>query len=417
MGFWSDFWNGPESSGDTPQARSADPYISDNGTTHDPSSALNIPTRSDWKYGVTSGEALGMVAVYRAAQIISTSVQQLSFDAIRNEEQLDPKPPLLRRPDVDESLSAFLEKTALSLVLNGNAFWRIFRDNQGRVTGLRVLNPLDVTIDTDAFGNVTGYRVVRYEKPFSKTEIKHLSHLRVPGDPRGRGPIQAAQAELRGALDARDYSANWFQESGVPTGLLTNKGVPLPAAQLEDAKERWIASQGGQRGPALLNGDWGWSPVYLSPEDAQWIGVRQFDTTAIARLFGIPASLMLAAVEGNSMTYSNIGQAWTEFHRFTLIRYITEIEDAFSDVLPRGTEVKANIEALLRPDTVTRSQLHAAAIQGGWMSVNEVRAIEGLPPAPDGDFKTAEEKQAAFEAAQEAPGPGDTTQEEEAPNE
>jgi len=389
------------------------PYVADNGTVHDGPDIY--PERGAYETEISSGEALGMVAVYRAAQIISTSVMQLSFDAFRADEQLDPKPLLLRRPDADSTLSGFLEQTALSLVLNGNAFWRIYRDNQGRTTGLRVINPLDVHIDRDAEGNVTGYQY--RGKTYTKTDIRHLSHLRVPGDPRGRGPIQAAQAELRGALDAQLYASNWYQDAGVPTGLLTNKGTPLPTQQLEEAKDRWIKSQGGQRGPALLNGDWSWTPVYMSPEDAQWISVRQFDTTAIARLFGIPASLMLAAVEGSSMTYSNIGQAWTEFHRFTLIRYITEIEDAFSEVLPRGTEVKANIEALLRPDTVTRSQLHAAAIQGGWMSINEVRAIENLPPAPDGDFKTAEEKAQAFEDAQEAPGPGDTTEQEEAPNE
>ncbi|QRY40853.1 phage portal protein [Microbacterium hominis] len=337
-----------------------------------------------------------MISVFRAVQVISTSCQQLSFDAYRGDEEITPKPQLLRRPDPTESLGAFVEKTALSLVLNGNAFWRVVRDNQGRVVVLRVLNPSDVTITKDADGAASGY--LYKDRSFSLDEIQHLSHLRVPGDPRGRGPIQAAQAELRGALDARDYSANWFQESGVPTGLLSNKGTPLPDPMLADSKSKWIESQGGQRGPAVLNGDWSWTPVYLSPEDAQWIAVRQFDTTAIARLFGIPAALMLAAVEGSSMTYSNISQAWVEFYRFTLIRYVQEIEDAFSAVLPRGTEVKANVEALLRPDSVTRYQQHALALQAGFLSINEVRAIEGLPPAPDGDFKTAEQKIAEQQA-------------------
>lgn len=355
-----------------------------------------------------------MIAVYRASQVISTSVMQLSFDAFRADEQLDPKPLLLRKPDPDESLSAFLEKTALSLVLNGNSFWRVFRDNQGRVTGLRVLNPHDVVIDADAEGTVTGYQY--RGRTYTKTEVKHLSHMRVAGTPRGRGPIQAAQSELRGALDTRDYSANWYQDAGVPTGILSNKG-PLNDTQAAAAKAQWEASQGGTRGPAVLSGDWSYQPVYLSPEDAQWVEVRKFDTTAIARLFGIPAGLMLASIEGSTQTYSNITQAWVEFQRFTLSRYVIEIEDALSDLLPRGTEVKANYGALLAPDALTRSQLHTAATQAGWMSINEVRAIEGLKPAPDGDFKTAEEKAQAFQDAQEAPGPGEPAQDEEAPNE
>lgn len=356
-----------------------------------------------------------MIGVYRAVQIISTSVQQLSFDAtlIKDGSEVD-KPLILRKPDPDESLSAFLEKTALSLALNGNSFWRVFRDNQGRVTGLRVLNPNDVHIKTDTEGTVTGYAYRNRE--YSKTEIKHLSHLRVPGDPRGRGPIQAAQAELRGALDTRDYSANWYQDAGVPTGILSNK-VQMSDTQTEEAKARWIESQGGQRGPAVLSGDWSYAPVYLSPEDAQWVEIRKFDTTGIARLFGIPAGLMLATIEGSSQTYSNVAQAWVEFYRFTLLRYVVEIEDAFTDLLPRTTEVHANVEALLRPDVVTRYLMHTQALQAGFLSINEVRAIEGLPAAPDGDFKTAEEKQAAFDAAQEASGPGDTTDDEEVTDE
>lgn len=402
--------NAPQSSS-TPEVRSDEPVL----PVPNHNTALDIPTRADFTHNVSSGEALGLIGVYRAVQVISTSVMQLSFDAFRDDEAVTPKPLILRRPDADESLSAFIEKTTLSLVLNGNFFWQVFRDNQGRATGLRVLNPHDVRIKSDSFGNVIGYDY--QDKTYTKTEIKHGAIMRVPGDPRGRGPIQTAQAELRSSLDARDYSSNWFQDSGVPTGILANKAAYMTAEQAEEAKERWVKTQGGQRGPAVLSGDWTYQPVYLSPEDAQWIEVRQFDTTGIARLFGIPASLMLAAVEGTAMTYQNIGQAWTEFHRFTLIRYVMEIEAAFSDVLPRGTEVKANIEALLRPDSVTRYQQHTSALQGGWMSVNEVRAIEGLEPAPDGDFKTAEQKAQAFKDAQEAPGPGDTTQEEDAPNE
>lgn len=405
MGFWSWLVDGPESSSNAPQARSLTaPYIADNGTVHDGADILP-PTRDDWNTRVAEGEALTLAAVFRAADIIATSVKQLSFDAFRNEEEID-KPLILRKPDSDESIGAFLEKTALSMVHNGNSFWRVFRDNQGRVVGLRVLNPRDVVIDVDAEGTVTGYQY--RGRTYTKTEIKHLSRLRVPGDPRGRGPIQAAQAELRGALDTRDYSSNWFQDAGVPTGILSAK-MPLNAEQAAAAKAQWEASQGGTRGPAVLSGDWSYAPVYLSPEDAQWIAIRQFDTTTIARLFGIPAHMLLAAIEGSSMTYSNVGQVYVEFARFTLASYVTEIEDAFTDLLPRGTDVKVNYSALLAPDAVTRYQQHTVAIQAGFMSVNEVRAIEGLEPAPDGDFKTAEEKQAAFDAAQEAPGPGDTT--------
>lgn len=414
MGFWQDFWSAPESapglSETTPLVRSDDPLPSD------PSTALNIPSRDALSTTVSEGEALGLIAVYRAASIISTSVMQLSLDAYRNDAVIEPRPSILAQPDVDESRAAFLEKTSLCLVLNGNFFWRIFRDSQGRVTGLRVLNPHDVTIQVDSEGNVTGYKLANRAEAFTRREVYHGSLMRVPGDPRGRGPIQAAQAELRGAVDGRDYGANFFQDAGVPSGVLSSD-QPLNAEQAKLLSTQWTETRGGTRGTAVLGGGYSYSPVYLSPEDAQWIEARSFDVTAIARLFGVPAHLMLAAIDGSSMTYSNVAQAWVEFNKFTLARYVIEIESAFSAVMPRGTDVTFNLEALLRPDVVTRYLMHQQALQAGFLSINEVRAIENLTPAPDGDFKTAAEKQQAFKDAQAAPGPGDTTDQEESTDE
>lgn len=411
MGRITDFFFGPElsdpESSNAPQGRSATPYVADNGTIHDGSTVNDIPSRDPLSQAVPEGKALSLIATYRAANIISTSVMQLTLDAYRDDEEID-RPAILKRPDPDESRSAFLEKTALCLVLNGNFFWRVFRDNQGRVTVLRVLNPLDVTIEVDSFGGVTGYKVAGYTQTFSRTEIKHGSLMRVPGEARGRGPIQACAAEIRGALDGMSYGANWFQDAGVPSGILSSDR-PLTEGNAELLREQWTKTRGGTRGTAVLGDGYTYSPVYLSPEDAQWIAARQFDTTAIARLFGIPAGLMLAAVEGSSMTYSNISQAWTEFQRFSLVRYTREIEEAFSDVLPRGTEARFNLSGLLRPDDTTRWAIHTQALTAGVLSVNEVRAIENLPPVPGGDHKTeqelAEEATQIEQASDETPAP------------
>ena len=121
----------------------------------------------------------------------------------------------------------------------------------------------------------------------------------------------------------------------------------------------------------------------LKPADAQWLEVQQFGVTGIARLFGIPATLMLAAIEGTSMTYTNVEQEWIGYVRFTLMTYLREIEDAFSAVLPTGQTARFNVEGLLRTDTKTRYEAHEIAIRAGFMSPDEVRRIEKLHgPAP-----------------------------------
>lgn len=376
--------------------------------------ALIIPRRDRASDLVAENEALGMIAVYRAVNLIATAGIQLSFDSyrVKDDSKVTPKPLILRRLDADEPFHVSLEKLYNSLALNGNFFARVFRDAQGRVQGARVLNPHDVLIDVDPDGNVTGYQYKG--RTYAKGEIVHRSLARVPGDPRGRGPIQAAQAELRGALDTRDYASHWFTDSGVPTGVLSAKQTLTPEMAAA-YKKQWTDSQGGTRGVAVLGNDTSYQPVYLSPEDAQFIQGQQFNTTAIARLFGIPAGLMLAAVEGTSMTYTNQQQAWVEFQRFTLARYVIEVESFFTELLPRTEEAKANYEALLAPDTSTRYAAHAIALTNSWLSVNEVRAIEGLEPAPDGDFKTAQQKVAEAQAFA-APAP-EADEEKEAPSE
>lgn len=403
MSIWRDFaawWNATETRSDEPGPS-------------DPSTALTIPTRGDWQYGVSSGEAVGLIPVYRAVQIISTSVMQLSLDSYQAGQRIEEKPLLLRRPDPNETLSATLEKLTLSLALNGNFFIRVFRDSQGRTTGLRVLNPRDVEIKVDRDGNVLGY--TSGDREFTPTEIRHGALLREPGTPRGRGPIQHAQADLRGALDVQAFAANWFRESVVPVGVLKTD-QDLNAEQAEMMREQWEKSQGGKRGTAVLGKGLGYESVYLNPAEAQWIEARRLTKTDVATLFGIPAALMLASIEGSAQTYSNISQAWTEFQRFTLSRYTVEIEAALSDLLPRGTEARFNLEALLRPDALTRSQLHTAALSAGWLSVNEVRAIEGLDPVPGGDFPTQAELDAQAAQFEPTPDSDEPPVEEEAPD-
>lgn len=358
---------------------------SDEPLPSDPSTAITPPPRKIIRETVTTDEALSLSMVYRAIQIISVSAKQISFDAYRDGTELSPQPAIVRQPNIDSPRSAFIEETTTSLAVSGNAYWLIDRDASGRVSNLSVLDPHFMTIEATNWGTVTGY--FYKGKEFSRDAIKHLKLTRFPGHVKGLGPIQAAQRELRGALDTRDYSANWFQDSGVPSGVLSSD-QHLNPEQAEAYRTRWHETNGATRDVAVLGAGLSYAPVFLDPEDAQWIQARQYDTTSIARMFGVPSSLMLATVEGNSQTYSNVEQDWLSYTRYALISYLNEIEDAMSDLLPRGQRVRFNIEALLRADTASRYAAHAVALSSGFMSKNEVRDIEGLGPIPGGGFST-----------------------------
>ncbi|SJM66853.1 phage portal protein [Agrococcus casei] len=341
------------------------------------------PPREKTDRSVSMGKALSLSMVYRAVSIHIISAKQLGIDVSRTdaetgEETTIPTPTIIRRPNPFASRSQFIEQTVGSLAGNGNAYWRLQRDDAGNLRNVEVLNPLDIVIRADRNGHVDRYDY--RGRTYKPSEIEHLTLLRVPGSAYGLGPIQAAQSELAGALDLRDHAHNFFLgPGGQPTGILKTDSA-LTTETANSIKERWDQTQGGTRGIAVLGHGVTYSPVFVSPRDAQFIESQEFTTTQIARLFGVPASLMLAAVEGNSQTYSNVEQDWIGYVRFSLMQYLIEIEDALTNLLPRGQRVRFNIDALLRSDTKTRYEAHEIAIRAGFLTVPEVRDLEKYPP-------------------------------------
>lgn len=339
---------------------------------------MSAPTRAAAPGSVTVGEALGISMVYRAVQIHAFAAKQLSIDTVRYGLTVSDHP-LVRRPDPDTTRSDWIEQSVVSLASTGNAYYEIIRDAFGQVASLPVLNPLDVRIRTNRDGRVTGYGYRGRTLPTSK--VRHITLLRIPGSAYGLGPIQAAQPDLRGAISTRDYAANWLDDSGVPTGILKSD-QPIGRDKAKEAKAFWNENVGQKNGVVVLGNGLGYQPIFLTPKDVQFLESQQFSVTQIARLYGTPASLMLAAVEGSSQTYANIEQDWLAYTRFTLMGYLVPIEDALSDLLPGAQRARFNIEALLRADTSNRYKSYKTAIEAGFMDKEEVRAIEGLPPRP-----------------------------------
>jgi HK97 family phage portal protein len=349
------------------------------------SSGIIPPPRSATS-GVTTNDALSLASVYRSVSIISTAMKQLGIHAYRDDIKVTPTPLWMRQPDAKVTREVWMEQTVNSLALAGNAYWLIARNPRGETVNLEVLNPFDVMIQTDDYGNAL-YYVYRGITQYSLNDIQHLAMMRVPGNVYGLGPIQAAQKELLNARDTRDYASVWFTDSGIPNGVLKSDQMLSPD-QAAAAKDAWNLTAGAKNGVAVLGNGLNYQPMYLNPKDAMFIEAQGFNIQTIARLFGIPANMLLASVDGNSMTYTNMEQEQMAFVRYTLSQYIVEIESAMSHVASRGTQVKMNVDSLLRSDTLTRYQAHQIAIASGWLTIDEVREIEDLPTRqgdrPDG---------------------------------
>jgi HK97 family phage portal protein len=337
-----------------------------------------LPPSRNANPAVNLADALSLSMVYRAINIHAISAKQMSIDVFRNGTVIE-APAFVRQPDIATTRPAFIEQSIISLATTGNAFWEIKRDQAGRIMNLLVLNPLNVTINEYEDGTVQSYRIItgKKEKVLRPERVQHLSLMRTPGTNWGLGPIQAARREIKGAIDVRDYASYWFEESGIPSGVLKSDQVLSPD-QATAAKNAWNTTAGAKNGVAVLGQGLTYAPIFLSPADAQFIESQNWNVTQIARLFGVPSSLMLADAAGSSMTYQNVEQDWIGYIRFSLMTYLIEIEQGFTSLLPRGQEAHFNIEALLRSDTLTRYNAHKIGLEAGFLTIEEVRAIEGL---------------------------------------
>lgn len=330
-----------------------------------------IPGRTE-STTITEDSLLHTINVYRAVHIISQAVSQLTLDVMRGEEVL-PRPSLLRRPDIRlNSLSSFLKLTATSLALTGNAYWTVKRNARNEAFNITVMNPHQCVLRPDGRLQVAGQ-----EQWLNPSEFQHLGLLRIPGLLEALGPIQAARMELTGTVMVTRYGSEFFDTGDIPSGVLKTDQV-LSKSQANDYKVIWQERKTHE--VAVLGQGLDYKPILLSPKDAQFLETRQFDTTAIARLFGIPAHMFMASVEGSSLTYFNMEQADLSFVRWTLMDYLREMEEAFSAVLPSTQTARFNLDALIRPDTKTRYESHKLGIEAGWLTKDEVRKIEGLPP-------------------------------------
>lgn len=326
---------------------------------------------------INTRQALTLPAVYRAVQLVSGIAAQLPIDAWRGSTVID-TPPILTQPDPWRDLGSWVERVVVCLATEGNAFLHVVRDASNAAVALIALDPWRVTIWRDK----NGAKMYNYADPvtsksvtYTSPEIVHLWAMEVPGLTRALGPIGHARASVSGAVDVRDFATNWFRSGDTPTGVLTTDKV-LDPESAKFYKDQWRDSAYEVK---VLGQGLTYAPIFIKPEDAQWIEAQQFGVADIARLFGVPAAYLLAAVEGSNFTYANLQQVDAQFLRTTLFPvYLRKIEGALTGVLPRGQRARFNAADLLRPDAQTRATIDQTYVQLGVYDAAYVARREGI---------------------------------------
>jgi len=348
--------------------------------------------------------AMQMTAVYSCVRILSEAIAGLPLFVYKygedgsKDKYLDH--PLWRvlhdEPNPEMTSFVFRETMMNHLLLTGNAYAQIIRNARGDVVALYPLMPNRMTVDRDSQGRLY-YRYrkssddaleVRKNKPndviLAPSEVLHILGLGFDGLV-GYSPIAMAKNAVGLAIAAEEYGAKFFANGAAPSGVLEHPGT---LKDPERIRESWQSTFGGSANSnkiAVLEEGLKYTPIAISPEQAQFLETRKFQINEIARIFRVPPH-MLADLEKSS--FSNIEQQSLEFVKYTLDPWVIRWEQAMNKSLlleseKRDVFTKFNVDGLLRGDYQSRMTGYATARQNGWMSANDIRQLENLDRIPE----------------------------------
>ena len=329
-------------------------------------------------------------AVFSAVSLIADTVSTLPLHAYRREGDrrvlLDPAPEWVRRPDVDLPSEAFWNSVVVSLLLSGNAYIRVFSNQRGEVVNLTVLNPQICDVKRNSIGRLQ-FTVEGEERPLSSEEIIFIPDVVSPGAIKGVSRVEALKESFGLALALEKFAATFFGQGTNLNGVIEFPG-PLTKEQAKELTEQFDnRHRGWAKGhrTGVLTAGATFKPTQIDPGQAQAIEARRMAVEDIARAFNVPPHLLglpgttsYASVEQNNLAWVTHG----------LRPILTKIEGAFNPLLgrlPGGRDafLKFNLDGLLRADIQSRFSAYSTAMQAGFLSINEARALEDLEPQSD----------------------------------
>ena len=348
---------------------------------------------------VNERSAMQMTAVYSCVRILSEAVAGLPLhlyqykDSGGKEKAVEHPLYFLLHDEPNPEMTSFVFRETLMthLLLWGNGYAQIIRNGKGEVIALYPLMPDRMTVDRDEKGRLYyEYQMTESDAKTMKSGTVRLSPydvLHIPGlgfdGLVGYSPIAMAKNAIGLAISAEEYGSKFFANGATPGGLLEYPGTVKNPDAVRESWEKGF-SQHNSHKIAVLEEGMKYTPISISPNEAQFLETRKFQIDEIARIFRVPPH-MVGDLEKSS--FSNIEQQSLEFVKYTLEPWLMRWEQAMSRALFSQEEksayfIKFNVDGLLRGDYASRMNGYATARQNGWMSANDIRELENLDRIP-----------------------------------
>lgn len=354
----------------------------------------------DFELQNNSGTFINEENVYKlsgvsaAISLIAGTISTLPMDAwVRRDGQkllMRPKPDWVNRPDISfVDRTPFISSIISSLMLDGNAFIRIFRDDEGLPINLVVLNPTKIEVKRAGNGRV----IFQYEEDnrvYTSDEILHIvESVMRPGQIRGVSRVEEMKDALGLGLALDAYAQRFFGQ-----GTSGNYALVTPQSLTEDQAKMLAKSVDARHGgwrrahkTLVLHSGLDIKDIGVDPEKTQLLDSRRMFIEDLCRIWNIPSHMM--NLPGTN-TYSSVEATQIEFVTHTLRPYVAIIENTLSTLLQvypngAGAFIEFNMNSLLRGDAQSRFAAYSQGIQAGVLTSNDARVAEGLSKIDGGD--------------------------------
>ncbi|MGG4610670.1 phage portal protein [Providencia sp. Me31A] len=352
---------------------------------------------------VTADKAMQLSTVWACVRLLSESISTLPIkiyqsrsDGSRTLAKEHPVYRLLcKQPNIEMTPSRFMLMVVASLCLRGNSF--IEKKYIGpKLVALVPLLPQNMVVKRD---EVSGMLEYKYTDPFTKEErivpIKNMMHIRGFGMDGicGMIPIQTGRNVIGSALSVEESAAKIFENGLQSSGFISSE-LPLNDEQRERIRSYLLSFVGSKNAGKMmvLEGGMKYNNVTMNPEAAQMLESRAFSIEEICRWFRVPP-FMVGHMDKQSSWASSVEGMNMQFLTNTLRPLLVNIEQEISRCLLSGDDdyyAEFSVEGLLRADSAGRAAYYTTSLQNGWMSRNDVRRLENLPPIDGGDIYTVQ---------------------------
>ena len=346
----------------------------------------------------TNNKALLLSACYRCVEVISDSIAQLPCEPYRIDSDgckikftKHPTYNLLNRePNQNMSKFTFMKTMVVSMLLTGNAYALIERDERGNAKALYYIPTELVTIlKPQTITDTISYSITGMKNVVEDCNMIHILNFTSDGY-EGISTLAYAKKTLGLAMDAEANAEGFFKGGANVAGLLKCNS-PLTNKQKESLKSSWNSafngSTGTPNGIAVLDADLDFQSVTVNPSDAQLLETRQFNVVDICRFFGVSP---VKAFDLSKSRYNTIEQMQLAFLTDTLQPLLEKIECEFQRKLYKPSEkdnitVRFSTAPLLRADKQSQANYYNTLFQMGVMTINEIRRELDLPHLENGD--------------------------------